>query len=98
MKTAIAYEVFDFLNVYIFEDFLISNVRMSYIIYIFICIYLYIYIYIYIYILYIIIILSNLLNGEKTEKNQNGAIIMISVDGKGTDFPVKLKLQGESFK
>ena len=96
MKTAIAYEVFDFLNVYIFEDFLISNVRMSYIIYIFICIYLYIYIYIYI--LYIIIILSNLLNEKKTEKNQNSAIIMISVDGKGTVFPVKLKLQGESFK
>ena len=60
--------------------------------------YIYLYVYIYIYILYITIILSNLLNGQKTEKNQNSAIIMISVDGKGTVFPVKLKLQGESFK
>ena len=30
---------------------------------------------------------------KKTEKNQNSATIMMSVDGKGTVFPVKLKLQ-----
>ena len=35
------------------------------------------------------------LRGKKTEEKQNRAIIMISVDGKGTVFPVKLKLQGE---
>ena len=32
---------------------------------------------------------------KKTEEKQNSANIMISVDGKGTVFPVKLKLQGE---
>ena len=32
---------------------------------------------------------------KKTEEQQNRATIMISVDGKGTVFPVKLKLQGE---
>ena len=35
---------------------------------------------------------------KKTEEKQNSATIMISVDGKGTVFPVKLKLQGESFE
>ena len=53
MKTAIAYEVFDFLNVYIFEDFLISNVRnVLYYIYIYMYIFIYIYLYLYIYIIY----------------------------------------------
>ena len=33
----------------------------------------------------------------KIEK-QNSATIMISVDGKETVFPMKLKLQGESFE
>ena len=33
--------------------------------------------------------------GKKTEEQQNRATIMISVDGTGTVFPVKLKLQGE---
>ena len=33
--------------------------------------------------------------GKKTEEKQNRATIMISVDGKGTIFAVKLKLQGE---
>ena len=32
---------------------------------------------------------------KKTEGKQNSGITMISVDGKGTAFPVKLKLQGE---
>ena len=32
---------------------------------------------------------------KKAEEKQNSANIMISVDGKGTVFPVKLKLQGE---
>ena len=32
---------------------------------------------------------------EKTEKKQSSATIMIYVDGKGTVFPAKLKLQGE---
>ena len=32
---------------------------------------------------------------KKTEKKQNRSTIMISVDGKGTVFPVKLKLHGE---
>ena len=32
---------------------------------------------------------------KKEEEKQNSANIMISVDGKGTVFPVKLKLQGE---
>ena len=35
---------------------------------------------------------------EKKEQNLNSATIMISVDGKGTVFPVKLKLQGELFE
>ena len=35
---------------------------------------------------------------KKTEEKQNSATIMISVDGKGTVFPVKLKLQGESLQ
>ena len=33
--------------------------------------------------------------GKKTEEKQNSAVIMISVDWKGTVFPVKLKLQGK---
>ena len=36
--------------------------------------------------------------GKKTEEKQNSADIMISVDGKRTVFPVKLKLQEESFE
>ena len=32
--------------------------------------------------------------GKKTDEKQNSATIMISVDGKGAVFPVKLKLQG----
>ena len=32
---------------------------------------------------------------KKAEEKQNSATIMISVDGNGTDFPVKLKLQEE---
>ena len=35
---------------------------------------------------------------KKAEEKQNSATIKISVNGKGTDFPVKLKLQGESFE
>ena len=35
---------------------------------------------------------------KKTEEKQNSVTIMISVDGKGTVFPVKLKLEGESFE
>ena len=35
---------------------------------------------------------------EKTEEKQNSATITITVDGKGTAFPVKLKLQGNSLK
>ena len=35
---------------------------------------------------------------KKTEEKQNSAAMMISVDGIGTVFPVKLKLQGESFE
>ena len=35
-------------------------------------------------------------NRKKNKKNR--ATIMISVDGKGTVFPVKLKLQGEYFE
>ena len=35
---------------------------------------------------------------EKTKEKQNSAIIMISVDWKGTLFPMRLKLQGQSFK
>ena len=32
---------------------------------------------------------------KKAEEKQNSANIMIPVEGKGTVFPVKLKLQGE---
>ena len=35
---------------------------------------------------------------KKTEKKQISAIIMISLDGKGTVFAVKLKLEGESLE
>ena len=35
---------------------------------------------------------------KKAEGNQNSASIIVSVDGKGTVFLVKLKLQGESFE
>ena len=35
---------------------------------------------------------------KKAEEKQNSATTMISVDGKGTVFPMKLKLQGESFE
>ena len=35
---------------------------------------------------------------KKAEERQNGATTMISVDGKGTVFPMKLILQGESFE
>ena len=35
---------------------------------------------------------------KKTEEKENRATIMISVDGKGTAFPVKLELQGEQFE
>ena len=41
---------------------------------------------------------DTLLREKKTEEKQNSADIMISVDGKRTVFPVKLKLQGESFE
>ena len=34
--------------------------------------------------------------GKKAEEKHNSATIMISVDGKRTVFPVKLKLQGKS--
>ena len=36
--------------------------------------------------------------GKKTEQKQNSATIMISVDGNGLVFPMKLKLQGELFE
>ena len=35
---------------------------------------------------------------KKAEEKQNSATTMISVDGKGTVFPMKLKLQWESFE
>ena len=35
---------------------------------------------------------------KKAEEKQNIASIIVSLDWKGTVFPVKLKLQGESFK
>ena len=39
------------------------------------------------------------LSKEKiAEEKQKSATIMVSVDGEGTLFPVKLKLQGESFE
>ena len=34
----------------------------------------------------------------KTEEKQNSVTIMISLNGKGAVFPVKLKLDGESFE
>ena len=36
--------------------------------------------------------------GKIAEEKQNSTTIMISVDEKETIFPVKLKLQGESFE
>ena len=36
--------------------------------------------------------------GKQSGEKQNSATIIISVEGKGTAFPVKLKLQGESFE
>ena len=36
--------------------------------------------------------------GKKAEEKQNSVTIMISVDRKGTLFPAKLKLQGQSFE
>ena len=35
---------------------------------------------------------------KKADEKQNIATIMISGDGKGVVFPLKLKLQGESFE
>ena len=35
---------------------------------------------------------------KKTEEKENSATMMISVDGIGTVFQVKLKLQGEFFE
>ena len=35
---------------------------------------------------------------KKAEEKQNSTTIMISADGIGTAFPVKLKLQGELFE
>ena len=35
---------------------------------------------------------------KKAEEKQNSATTMISVDGKGTVFPMQFKLQGESFE
>ena len=35
---------------------------------------------------------------KKSEEEQNSATIIISVDGKGTDFPLKLKSHRESFE
>ena len=36
--------------------------------------------------------------GKKTEQKQISATTKASVDGKGIVFPVKLRLQGESFE
>ena len=36
--------------------------------------------------------------GKKKEEKENSATMMISVDGIGTAFQVKLKLQGEFFE
>ena len=36
--------------------------------------------------------------GKKKQNKNNSATIMISVDGKGSVFPIKLKLQGTSFE
>ena len=38
------------------------------------------------------------LSEEKNRRKTNSATIMISVDGKGTGSPVKLKFQRESFE
>ena len=35
---------------------------------------------------------------KKAEEQQNSATTMISVNGKGTIFPMKLKLHGDSFE
>ena len=35
---------------------------------------------------------------KRAEEKQASATIMISIDGKGTVFPVKLKLQRETFE
>ena len=35
---------------------------------------------------------------KEAEERQNSATTMISLDAKGTDFPMMLKLQGESFQ
>ena len=35
---------------------------------------------------------------KKTEEKQNGVAIMISLNGKGTIYRVKLKLEGESIE
>ena len=35
---------------------------------------------------------------KKTEEKRNSATIMISVDGKSTGYPLKLKLQVKSFE
>ena len=35
---------------------------------------------------------------KKTEEKQNNVTIMIYVDGKGTVFPVKLKIESELFE
>ena len=36
--------------------------------------------------------------GKKAAEKQNSSTIKISVDGKGTGFPVKLKLRGAWFE
>ena len=41
---------------------------------------------------------DNIFLSKKTEQKQDRATILISADGKGTAFSVKLKLQGEYFK
>ena len=42
---------------------------------------------------------SHISEKKKTEKKkQNSVTIMISADGKRTVFPVKLKLEGESYE
>ena len=35
---------------------------------------------------------------KKAKEKENSVTIMISIDGKGTVFPVNLKLEWESFK
>ena len=41
---------------------------------------------------------DNAFQRKKTEDKQNSVTIMMSADEKGTVFPVKLKLEGESFE